>query len=144
MFRYPVEVVAETYLSRVGGFSEEIERGEIGINSKALEVNTSIIANVTVADLRFFGERKPYYLRRKFVIVGVDENMDAYDLTRNGEVVLPEDIRDELAEIAESVEGREVIINTVESFRVDGDYSKVVEAVLWRMRSISGIRERRN
>jgi|Deesub1362A_J573_1020465.scaffolds.fasta_scaffold00225_49 bifunctional DNA-binding transcriptional regulator/antitoxin component of YhaV-PrlF toxin-antitoxin module len=142
MYRYPVEVLSDLYLSRIGGFSEELDRREIGINSKALEINTSIIANETYADLRFFDETKPYFLKKKFLVVGVDENMKSYSLTRNGEVVLPENLR----EVYESKKGKEVLINTVEFFRIDGDYSKVVEAFLWRLKGTKnfGIRERRN
>lgn len=54
MFEYPIEIFADVYLSKIGGFSSELERNEIGINSRAIELKTSIIANETVAKLRFF------------------------------------------------------------------------------------------
>ncbi len=137
MYRYPVEVISDTYVSRIGGFSYEIEKKEIGINAKALEVNTSIIPNETYAVLRFFDEKtRPYFLRRRFLVVGVYENMECYDMTKNGEVVLSEELRDDLGD----KEGEKVIINTTEFFRIDGDYSKVAKAILWRL----GSRERRN
>ncbi len=131
MYRYPVEVISDTYLSRVGGYSYELERNEIGINAKALEMNTSIIPNETVAVLRTFESSRPYFFKRRFVVVGIEENMDCYEMTMNGEVVLPEGMDER-----EKVEvGKEVIVNTVESFRVDGDYGRVVRAMLWHLES---------
>ncbi|MET1123953.1 MAG: hypothetical protein ABWW66_01655 [Archaeoglobaceae archaeon] len=133
MYRYPVEVIADMYLSRVGGYSGELGEREIGINAKALEVNTSIIPNETYATLSFPGRRaKPYFFRKKYVIVGVEENMECFEMTRSGEVVLPESMEDKV-EV-----GSEVLINTVEFFRIDGDYSKVFRAMLWRLISLQG------
>lgn len=132
MFRYPVEIIAEIYLTKVGGYSYELGRNEIGINAKALEVNTSIIANETVATLRRFNEVRPHFLRRRFVVVGIEENMECYELSANGEVVLPEDMEGKIGV------GEEVLLNTVEAFRIDGDYSKVVEAIRWRLDSQIG------
>lgn len=118
MFAYPVEVMADVYISRVGGFSYELSGREIGINAKALEVNTSIIANETYARLRFFDEKPyPFFFRRRFRIVGLEENMEGYELSPNGEVVLPAELEDEFGDVV----GREVVVNTVESFRIDDD-----------------------
>lgn len=125
MYLYPKEIVSDIYVSKLGGFSYEMERDEIGINMKAIEVNTSIIANETFAKLRFFGDiSKPYFLRKSFRIVGIEEYMDCYRLSRNGEVVLSEELEDEFGE----KKGKDVIINTVESFRIDGDYTKIINA----------------
>ncbi len=137
MYKYPVEVISDTYVSKIGGFSYEIEKKEIGINAKALEVNTSIIPNETYAVLRFLDEKiRPYFLRRRFLVVGVYDNMECYDMTKNGEVILSEELRSDLGDR----EGDKVIINTAEFFRIDGDYSKIAKAMLWRL----GSRERRN
>ncbi len=136
MYRYPVEVIADTYLTKLGGFSYELARGEVGINAKALEVNTSIIPNETYVTLHFFGEATPYFLKRRFLVVGVEENMECYDMTLNGELVLSEEFEDELG----VKRGKEVIINATEFFRIDGDYSKLAKALVWRL----GSRERRN
>ncbi|AAB91173.1 hypothetical protein [Archaeoglobus fulgidus] len=127
MYRYPVEVIADTYLSKVGGYSYELDRNEIGINVKALEMNTSIIANETLATLKRFEEIRPYFLRRKFVVVGIEESMDCYEMSANGEVVLPEEMEGSM-EVGESV-----IVNTVEAFRIDGDYSNIIKAIKWRL-----------
>lgn len=130
MYRYPVEVVSDMYLSKIGGFSYELDKREIGINAKALELNTSIIPNETTATLRTFGDKKPYFFKKRFVVVAVEENMDCYGMTVNGEVVLPEEMKDEKMKV-----GEEVIVNTVESFRIDGDYRNVAKAMLWHLES---------
>ncbi len=134
MYRYPVEVISDVYLSRIGGFSYELEKNELGINAKAIEVNTSLIPNETYVTLKFFGETRPYFMRERFIVVGVEENMDCYEMTKNGEVVLPE----ELAERYADRMGEEVLINAVEFFRMDGDYSKPAKVLLWRLRSQEG------
>ena len=131
MYRYPVEVISDTYLSKVGGFSYELDRKEIGINAKALEVNTSIIPNETFATLRTFDDRRPYFFKNRFIVVPIEENMDCYEMTADGEVVLPDDMKDKMRVKV----GEDVIVNTVESFRIDGDYRNVVKAILWRLES---------
>jgi len=136
MYRYPVEVISDTYLSRVGGFSYELGKKEIGINAKALEVNTSIIPNETLATIRTFDDRRPYFFRRRFVVVAVEENMECYEFTKNGEVVLPDEMRDKMNVKV----GEDVIVNTVELFRIDGDYDRVTKAMLWYLEN----RMRRN
>lgn len=130
MYRYPIEVISDTYLSRVGGFSYELGEREVGINAKAIELKTSLIPNETIVTLRFLDRKaKPYFFRRRFLIVGIEEHMDSYEMTSNGELVLPESFKEE-AEI-----GREVIINAVEFFRVDRDLTAVFEALILRLRS---------
>ncbi len=128
-FLYPREVIADMYVSRVGGFSSELDKKEIGINVLALSANTSIIANETEARLRFFDEKpRPYFLKRRYKIVGLEEHMDGYNASLNGEVVFSENF-----DGSSDVRGRAVIINTVESFRIDNDYSAVVEALKERI-----------
>jgi len=141
MFAYPMEVISDIYLSKIGGFSCELSKKEIGINAKALEVNTSIIANETYAKLRFFDEKPyPYFFRRSFRIVGLEENMEGYEFSSNGEVVLSAELEEEFKNIV----GKEVMINTVESFRIDYDYRNVINRIL----NYAGIcledRQRRN
>jgi len=127
VFPYPQEVIADMYVSRVGGFSGELEKKEIGINALALSTNTSIIANETEARLKFFNEKTiPYFLKRKYKIIGLEEHMDGYNASLNGEVVFSAHLEDERVKL---VEGKAVIINTVESFRIDDDYSAVVKAL---------------
>jgi hypothetical protein len=116
MFDYPIEIIADIYLSKIGGFSSELERNEIGINMRAIELNTSIIANETYAKIRFLNERaKPFFFRESYLIVGLEPNMEGYEFSQNGEVVFSESLK----EVFEKYLGREVVINTVESFRLD-------------------------
>ncbi len=136
MFLYPKEIIADIYLSKIGGFSSELDKKEIGINAKALEVNTSIIADETHARLKFFDEKAtPFFLRRMYRIVGLEEHMDGYEESSNGEVILSAELEEEF----ERYRGKDVIINTVESFRIDGDYSGVIKAI--RRRMIGGFHE---
>ncbi len=127
MFAYPVEVISDIYLSKIGGFSPELGRREIGINVRALEMNTSIIANETYAKIRLFGERAyPYFFRRTFRIIGLEEHMEGYEFSQNGEVVLSEELMDEFCDFI----GREVMINTVESFRMKNFISSIFQYYL--------------
>ncbi len=125
MYAYPIEVLAETYVSKLGGFTEEIGERELGINEQALYSNTSIIAGETEARIKILDERNPpYFLRRSFRVVGIPPSLSP-SLSPNGEVVLPEELREKY----ERYVGRDVVINTVESFRIDGDYFNVVKAI---------------
>jgi len=130
LYLYPVEVIADTYVSRVGGCSPELERGEIGININALTENTSLIAGESRARLKFFDTTTPFFLRKKYRIVGLEEHMEGYELSENGEVIFSED------EFREDFEGKEVIINAVEDFRIGDDMSEVVRAMRERIRSM--------
>jgi hypothetical protein len=124
MYLYPAEIIADTYVSMLGGFSQEIDSKEVGININALFSNTSIIAGETEARLKFIDERNlPYFLRKPLTVVGIPHHSDAFELSQNGEIVLSEDYTDKMRKLV----GKEVIINTVESFRIDGDYSLILK-----------------
>lgn len=139
MYPYPKEVVADIYVSKLGGFSEEIGEKEIGINDKALEMNTSLIAEESRIKIRFFDERgRPYFLKRSFRVVGISKHSSAYSLSRMGEIVMGREHRENLGDKV----GRAVMINAVESFRIDGDYSSMKKAVqsmrewIWKSESL--------
>ena len=121
MYAYPIEVLAETYVSKLGGFAEEVGKRELGINEEALHLNTSIIVVETEARIKILDEKNPpYFLRKSFRVVGLPPS-----LSPNGEVVLPERLRDKY----ERFVGKDVVLNTVESFRIDGDYFNVIKAI---------------
>ena len=120
MFDYPMEIATDLYVSKVGGFSPELERNEIGININAIYSNTSIIANETYAKIRFLGKTvRPYFFRKNYLIIGLEPNMEGYELSKNGEVVLPENMKEY------DLIGREIIINIVETFMKFDIYSVV-------------------
>ncbi len=120
MFDYPMEIATDLYVSKVGGFSSELDRNEVGINIDAIYSNTSIIANETYAKIRFLGEKaRPFFFKKSYLIVGLEQNMEGYEFSRNGEVVLPEGMGDF------NLIGREVVINTVETFMRFDLYSVV-------------------
>jgi len=139
MYPYPREILADTYLSRLGGFNEEIGKREIGINSKAIELNTSLIVDETKVKLSFMDRKnKPYFLRGFFKVVAVEEHSSAYDLTKFGEVVLGEEHKEKYIRDV----NKAVLINAVESFRLDGDYSSMKKAIqsmkdwIWKSESL--------
>ncbi len=129
MYAYPLEVISDMYVSKVGGYSPELEEGEIGINANALSMNTSLIAGETVARIRFFDEAYPFFLRKTYRIVGLEEHNEGYEFSENGEVVFSEE------EYREEYAGREVIINAVEDFRI-GDRTEIFRIIRERMRLI--------
>ncbi len=140
MYPYPKEILADTYVSRLGGFSLELEKDEIGINEKALEINTSIIGRVTKVRLKFLDRKeKPYFLKKEFTVIPLSPINSASEISRLGEVVMGEEYREKLKEEV----GKAVVINSVESFRMDGDYSSMRKAIesmrdwIWKSGSLS-------
>ncbi len=122
-YLYPFEVISDMYVSKVGGCSPDLDRGEIGINANALSMNTSLIAGETIARIKFFDTVYPFFLRKRYRIVGLEEYDEGYELSQNGEIVFSEqDYRDEYA-------GREVLINSIEDFRIGEDMNKIFKAM---------------
>ncbi len=113
MFAYPMEIATDLYVSRVGGFSPELDSNEIGINVDAIRTNTTIIADETYAKIRFLDEKpRPFFFRKSYRIVGLEPNMEGYEYSQNGEVVFSESLSETFGRYV----GREVVINTVETF----------------------------
>ncbi len=126
MYLYPKEILGDTYLTKLGGFSEEIGKNEVGINEKAIEMNTSLIQDESYVKLRFFEiKQKPFFLRKSFRIIGIPQEWNSFELSLNGEIVMAEDYREELKKQV----GKHLLINAVESFRIDGDYSSMSKAI---------------
>ena len=139
MYPYPKEILADMYVSKLGGFSSELEGDELGINEKALEINTSLIGGITKVRLKFFDRKdKPFFLRKEFTVVSLSTFDSAAKFSRRGEVVMGEAHRERLRDEV----GKAVIMNSVESFRLDGDYSSMKKAVesmrdwIWRSGSL--------
>lgn len=87
---FPIRAFRDYYVTRVGGFSGELEPGEIGINRAALEKNTDIEPYedlVTVA--KFDSARRiPLVIRALFYVVPLERGSDAYARSPSGEAVL--------------------------------------------------------
>ncbi len=140
MYLYPKEILADTYVSKLGGFSVELEKREIGINEKALEMNTSLIGGVTRVRLKFFERKeKPFFMRKEFTVIPLSSFDPGVEFSKHGEVVMADEHRENLREEV----GKAVVINSVESFRLDGDYSSMRKAVesmrdwIWRSGSLN-------
>ena len=98
-FAYPVEIMKHYYVSVVGGFSDELERREVGINRSALEQNTRLVGfHDRVVLKRLVGNKvKPFFFREPYVVVPLDESTpDALKKSQEGEVVLSEEVREEV------------------------------------------------
>lgn len=92
-FTYPIEVAKYYYVSVVGGFSNELDRREVGINRSALEQNTRLTGfHDRVVLKRLSGNRiKPFFFKEPYVVVPLDESTpDAYKKSLSGEVVFSE------------------------------------------------------
>ncbi|AGK61969.1 hypothetical protein Asulf_02004 [Archaeoglobus sulfaticallidus PM70-1] len=121
MYPYPIEVLSDTYVSKLGGFSEILSKRELGINAEAVLRNTSIILGETKARLKFMDSRNPpFFLRKEFSIVGITEAESP-----NGEVVLSDRLEEEFRDYLME----DVVINTIESFRLRDDYSAIMKRI---------------
>jgi len=108
---YPVEIISNLYLTKLGGFSSELSWNEVGINERAIR-GTSIVPGETLVRIRFMGSKPyPFFFRRVFRVVGIRPGMRSYSMTLNGELVMPEGMRERFGRFL----GREVILNAVES-----------------------------
>jgi len=139
MFTYPIEVAKYYYFSVVGGFSDELDRKEIGINRSALEQNTKLVGfHDRVVLKRLAGNRiKPFFFKDPYVVVPLDESTpDAIRKSLSGEVVLSESIMEEYISRKKFQEseciGQSVLLNST--------LSKVSEK--WKMSLLSHIYNR--
>jgi hypothetical protein len=114
--RLPIETLRDYYVTRFGGFSEELAEGEIGINATALELNTHLERATAVLLMKIHAlTRVPLHFRRMFTIVPVDESMPrAFAHTPQGQAVLsPWDaVEGGWREHYDLLEGDEIIINS--------------------------------
>lgn len=92
LYPYPVETLKHWYVTIIGGQSAELKPNQIGVNKKALAVNTDIVPyedNVLVS--KFENNRpKPLFTKEYFMVVPLDETSpDASSKSPKGELVLP-------------------------------------------------------
>ncbi len=92
LYPYPVETLKHWYVTIVGGQSAELEPNQIGVNKKALAVNTDIVPyedSVLVSKLEN-NRPKPLFAKEYFTVVPLDETSpDASSKSPIGELVLP-------------------------------------------------------
>ena len=134
-----METLRHWYVTPFGGTSPELSVTEIGINRRALEVNTSLDPALDRVRIAIVGQshRRPLFLDRFFEIVPLDERRpDALARSPDGEAVLPEG--HQVVRRAESPRpGDEVLLNCVWSVRMEAlpdpeAFAKVVQELLRR------------
>jgi len=89
---FPVETLRHVYVTPFGGFSPDLQPGDIGIRAEALARNTQLRPyedEVTISKVA--GPRRvPFILKFLFRVVPIDASMrDAWQRTVHGEAVLP-------------------------------------------------------
>lgn len=115
---YPVETLRYVYLTPFGGFSPDLQPGEIGINAEALARNTDLQPWRDVVTIRPAGRAAPipYIMKCLFRVVPIDASMrDAWRRSLDGEAVLPHEQPGEASESArlDLAMGDELLINGV-------------------------------
>jgi hypothetical protein len=120
---FPVETSRYVYLTPFGGFSPDLQTGQIGINAQALERNTDLEPWRDVVTISTAGRsaRIPFILKFLFRVVPIDSEMrDAWRKSLEGEAVLPHEMPGEASESArlDLARGDELLINGVLARRV--------------------------
>jgi len=89
-YQFPLSVSRDWYVTEVGGHTQELSPGEIGINVDALKQNTSLEGGEMVQLRPFEDSPHPFFRRRRYEVVPLgDEHSDGVQLSRNGEAALP-------------------------------------------------------
>lgn len=115
---YPVETLRHIYLTPFGGFTPDLEQGEIGIHGEALRANTELEPwrdVVTIGKVEGTA-RIPFILKQLFRVVPIDASYrDAWRKTQQGEAVLPHERPGQPSDSArlDLAMGDEVLINGV-------------------------------
>ena len=115
---YPVETLRHIYVTPFGGFSPDLQPGEIGIHAEALEANTDLQPwrDVVTISKAGGGARIPFILKTLFRVVPIDQAMrDAWAKTQQGEAVLPHEQPGERPDSArlDLARGDELLLNGV-------------------------------
>lgn len=113
---WPVETTRYSYLTLLGGFSQELDGLDLGLHQQALEENTDLEAGDRVTVSTFHaGKPVPLLVRPSFRVIPLDfETPDAFLQSVEGQAVLPhEAVNRELPGLEELEDGVEIVINGV-------------------------------
>jgi hypothetical protein len=126
-YTYPIETLRHWYVTLIGGLSEDLEPGQIGLNRDALAGNTDLVPyqdRVSLSKLDGEGSR-PLFAEKYFEVVPLDGRCpDALSKSSNGEGVLPLENIQRKKSLAESFQiGEFVILNGVLNQRYPRDYA---------------------
>jgi hypothetical protein len=121
--RFPIETLRHVYVTPFGGFSPDIQPGEVGVRAEALQRNTELQPwrdVVTIGKVEGTA-RIPFILKELFRVVPIDASMrDAWQRSLQGEAVLPPELPGEAPESArlDLAMGDDVLLNAVLARRV--------------------------
>ncbi len=89
---YPLETLRHWYVTPFGGRSRDLSQGQVGINSRALDQNTSLIPNQDKVLISILGRGapRPLYARTPFQVIALDSSTPSgLQKSPQGEAVLP-------------------------------------------------------
>ena len=120
-YPYPVETIRHWYVAPIGGLSNDLEPGQVGLNREALVDNTDLVPFADKVLISRLDEdcARPLFMKRFFEVVALDKkSLDALSKSPNGEVVLPMEDKGEAASVSHPfMVGELVILNGVLSQR---------------------------
>ncbi len=132
---FPVETLRHWYVTPFGGRSLDLRKGEVGINSEALDQNTNLVPDqdrVLISILSNSSVR-PLYTRSAFSVVALDPSRpDGLEKSPHGEAVLPvEEVWDIVRRPhLQPTHGQPLLLNSV-AWKVFGkDPSELMETIL--------------
>jgi hypothetical protein len=119
-YPYPVQTLRHWYMAPVGGFSQSLEPGQVGLCREALAENTDLVPfQDRVSLARLWEDRpRPLFMRKLFQVVALDRSSaDAFAKSPHGEVVLPLEVAGNGSWPMDLEAGDMVILNGVLSQR---------------------------
>ncbi|MDM7934997.1 MAG: hypothetical protein QUS08_06360 [Methanothrix sp.] len=91
-YPYPIEALRHWYIAPIGGVSNDLEPGQIGVNREALADNTDLVPYQDRVSLSRLdgGLSRPLFAKKYFEVVPLDDRSpDALSKSMMGEAVLP-------------------------------------------------------
>lgn len=136
---YPFETLRHWYVTPFGGRSEELAPGQVGINAKALNQNTTLVPEQDRVLISLLGRstNRPLYARDPFQVVALDLNLpDALQRSRHGEAVLPAEHAWDAVRRPhlQPLEGEALLLNSVSSQVLGMDPRELLAEALRRVR----------
>lgn len=136
---YPVETLRHWYVTPFGGHSEDLALGQVGINARALQANTTLVPEQDRVLISLLGRstHHPLYTRDPFQVVALEpDRPEALTLSPQGEAVLP---REEAWEVVKRPylqphQGQPLLLNGVASRVLGRDPQEVLAEALRRYR----------
>ncbi len=132
---YPMETLRHWYVTPFGGRSTDLVRGQVGINSLALDQNTELIPDQDRVLISILGRgaARPLYSREPFQVVALDTSTpDGLAKSPQGEAVLPLDEAWDVVRrpYLQPRQGQALLLNGVASRVAGVDHRELLTKVL--------------